>query len=125
MSPDREQDAVENDWDEEDRGESEFEQFGMGIFNPDYDLDGPSPMWLLVNYAEKEDLDALRALDRQLSDFDISGIDEARADYLWMTFADSSYDPTDEGMTYKQWLETVHRVIKEGIAARSKAGPGR
>ena len=93
------------------RREDPINYLGETYFHQDYDLEASEPLGVVRNFMGATDEDTISSLRREIVRLLAEVQDEDALAHRWITTADSSYDPRDDGITLREWFESVVRVL--------------
>jgi cobalamin biosynthesis Mg chelatase CobN len=76
-------------------------------FHQDYDLEAPTPLEAVRTFQRGEPPDAVAGLISDLEAIQNSHMSESELRELWIRTYGASYDPRDDGKSYREWFAEV------------------
>ncbi|KQR10455.1 contact-dependent growth inhibition system immunity protein [Cellulomonas sp. Leaf334] len=93
------------------RREDPISYFGAAYFHQDYDLEASEPLGVVRNFAGSVNEETISSLRREIVRLLADAQDEDALAHRWINEADSYYDPRDDGISLRDWFESVVRVL--------------
>lgn len=88
-----------------------LEYLARAYFHQDYDVDFGEPDEVLIGFQSLESRENILAMLADVRKVLDSGMSELEIGELWSGTWRSSYTPSREGRTYRQWLEHILQVV--------------
>lgn len=82
-----------------------------GYFHQDFDAEFGSPDAVLRGFCEKEPASEIARLLAAINEALGSTMNESELQQLWDPRDISSYEPSDEGRTYREWFAHIRDVL--------------
>jgi len=91
---------------------TEFEYFAKAYFHQDYDLVSGTPDDVIRSFRRNETPQTVQDLVADIQHFLESSITEPEIADLLIKQWQTSYDPTRDGITYREWLGRVLQLLQ-------------
>src|SRR4051812_17212328 len=90
----------------------ELDQFA-GYFHEDYQLEYSSPDEAIRAFVSGQGQEAVRGTLAELEALLAATLDEDQLANLWISELAGSYDPRDDGLTYREWFAHVRELLTQ------------
>jgi cobalamin biosynthesis Mg chelatase CobN len=80
-------------------------------FHQDYDLEAPTPLAVVRSFQRGEPPDVVAGLVSDLEEILSSHMSENDLRELWIRKYGASYDPRDDGKSYRDWFAEILRTL--------------
>ncbi|GAA4714450.1 contact-dependent growth inhibition system immunity protein [Promicromonospora umidemergens] len=89
----------------------ELRYLGSTYFHADYDLEASAPIEVVRKFRASEGEGTISGLRREIVGLLAQMSDDAVLDAAWLTAAGAAYDPRRDGVTTRDWLESILSVL--------------
>jgi len=90
---------------------AKLQQFAGGYFHEDYKVEFPSPDAAVGAFVTEFSEETVAAVLSEIDDLLASSMSEAELYQLWINQLGAAYDPSADGITYRDWFAHVRDLL--------------